>query len=126
MTPGPRGGRTVGRCHSRHAHILPPSAPESTAERRAASPIDSRSRMRIIAALRAVANHVRSHRGTQFRQRAAERLREFLVKEFALDDERLNGLERQADCFDGRLDHIREIRMGGARTRKRPMRNAKA
>lgn len=32
---------------------------------------------------------VRSHRGTQFRRWATERLREYLVKGFALDDQRL-------------------------------------
>jgi hypothetical protein len=32
---------------------------------------------------------VRSHRGTQFRQWATEQLREFLVKGFVMDDERL-------------------------------------
>ena len=37
----------------------------------------------------AVGYRVRSHRGTQFRQWATARLSEFLVKGFAMDDERL-------------------------------------
>jgi hypothetical protein len=39
----------------------------------------------------AVGYRVRSHRGVQFRQWATERLREYLVKGFTLDDERLKG-----------------------------------
>jgi hypothetical protein len=52
---------------------------------------------------------VRSHRGTQFRQWATERLREYIVKGFVLDDERLaepGGI----DYFDELLDRIRAIR----------------
>src|ERR1017187_2633787 len=37
----------------------------------------------------AVGYRVKSHRGTQFRQWATQRLREYIVKGFALDDERL-------------------------------------
>jgi hypothetical protein len=37
----------------------------------------------------AVGYRVRSHRGTQFRKWATERLREYIVKGFVLDDERL-------------------------------------
>jgi hypothetical protein len=37
----------------------------------------------------AIGYRVRSHRGTQFRRWATERLREYLVKGFAMDDERL-------------------------------------
>lgn len=59
----------------------------------------------------AVGYRVRSHRGTQFRRWATERLREYVVKGFVLDDERLkegNGLG--ADYFDELLERIREIR----------------
>ena len=38
----------------------------------------------------AVGFRVRSHRGTQFRQWATERLKEYIVKGFTLDDERLS------------------------------------
>ena len=57
----------------------------------------------------AVGYRVRSHRGTQFRQWATERLREYIVKGFTLDDERLRepgGL----DYFDELLERIRAIR----------------
>ncbi|MDP3294826.1 MAG: virulence RhuM family protein [Nevskia sp.] len=60
-------------------------------------------------AILAVGYRVRSPRGTQFRQWATERLREFLVKGFTLDDERL---KRGPDdgYFDELLDRIRDIR----------------
>ncbi len=44
-------------------------------------------------AILAVRYRVRSHRGTQFRQWATARLSEYLVKGFAMDDERLMGLK---------------------------------
>jgi hypothetical protein len=56
----------------------------------------------------AVGYRVRSHRGTQFRRWATERLREYIVKGFALDDDRL----KQADgrnYFDELLARIRDI-----------------
>ena len=56
-----------------------------------------------------VGYRVRSYRGTQFRQWATERLREYIVKGFTLDDERLQepgGL----DYFDELLERIRAIR----------------
>ncbi len=56
-----------------------------------------------------VGYRVRSHRGTQFRQWATERLREYIIKGFVLDDERLaepGGI----DYFDELLDRIRAIR----------------
>ena len=40
-------------------------------------------------AILAVGFRVRSHRGTQFRQWAMDRLSEYLVKGFTMDDERL-------------------------------------
>ncbi len=59
----------------------------------------------------AVGYRVRSHRGTQFRRWATERLREYLVKGFAMDDERLKeGRNLGADYFDELLDRIRDIR----------------
>lgn len=54
---------------------------------------------------------VSSHRGTQFRKWATERLREYLVKGFAMDDERLKeGRNLGADYFDELLERIRDIR----------------
>jgi len=56
-----------------------------------------------------VGYRVRSLRGTQFRQWANGRLREYLVKGFAIDEARLKGSER-FDYFDELLEKIREIR----------------
>ena len=63
-------------------------------------------------AILAVGFRVRSRRGTQFRQWANERLSDYLVKGFALDDQRLkepvtSGLP---DYFDELLERIRDIR----------------
>lgn len=63
-------------------------------------------------AVLAVGFRVRSHRGTQFRRWANERLREYLVKGFTMDDERLEnpgspGAERY---FEELLARIRDIR----------------
>lgn len=59
----------------------------------------------------AVGYRVRSHRGTQFRMWATERLNEFLVKGFTLDDERLkSGRNIGSDYFDELLERIRDIR----------------
>ncbi len=65
-------------------------------------------------AILAVGYRVRSHRGTQFRQWATATLSEYLVKGFALDDERLKeGLtlgSGTVDYFDELLARIRDIR----------------
>ncbi len=59
----------------------------------------------------AVGYRVKSHRGTQFRRWATERLREYLVKGFTMDDERLkDGRGLGADYFDELLERIRDIR----------------
>ena len=59
----------------------------------------------------AVGYRVRSHRGTQFRQWATQLLREYIVKGFAMDDERLKqGRTLGEDYFDELLDRIRDIR----------------
>lgn len=58
----------------------------------------------------AVGYRVKSHRGRQFRAWATQRLREYLVKGFTLDDDRL----KQAGTggyFDELLQRIREIRL---------------
>ena len=58
-----------------------------------------------------VGYRVRSHRGTQFRKWATERLRECLVKGFTMDGERpKEGRTLGADYFDELLECIREIR----------------
>lgn len=62
----------------------------------------------------AVGYRVRSARGTQFRRWATERLREYLVKGFTLDDERLKNPPVAGsgvpDRFDELLERIRDIR----------------
>jgi hypothetical protein len=62
-------------------------------------------------AILAVGYRVRSHRGTQFRRWATERLREYLVKGFVLDDERLKQGGTKNEYFDELLQRIREIRV---------------
>lgn len=60
-----------------------------------------------------VGYRVKSHRGTQFRIWATQRLREYLVKGFTLDDERLKevrSLPGGRDYFDELLERIRDIR----------------
>lgn len=59
----------------------------------------------------AIGYRVRGHRGVQFRRWATERLKEYIVKGFVLDDERLKG-ERNlgSDYFDELLERIRDIR----------------
>ena len=65
-------------------------------------------------AILSVGYRVRSQRGTQFRRWATDRLREFLVKGFTLDDERLKNPpvagSAVPDRFDELLDRIRDIR----------------
>ena len=57
----------------------------------------------------AVGFRVRSHRGTQFRQWATARLQEYLLKGFAMDDERLKR-GGGGNYFDELLARIRDIR----------------
>lgn len=66
-----------------------------------------------------VGYRVRSAVATRFRQWATERLREYIVKGFTLDDERLKGQDRLADYFDELLARIREIRASEKRVYQR-------
>ena len=61
-------------------------------------------------AIIAVGYRVKSPRGTQFRIWATQRLREYIVKGFTLDDERLKEAG-SGDYFDELLQRIREIRL---------------
>ena len=62
-------------------------------------------------AIIAVGYRVRSHRGTQFRRWATERLNEYVVKGFTMDDERLKNVQNiGSDYFDEMLERIRDIR----------------
>jgi hypothetical protein len=56
-----------------------------------------------------VGYRVKSHRGTQFRIWATQRLREFIVKGFAMDDDRLKR-DGGGNYFDELLARIRDIR----------------
>lgn len=56
-----------------------------------------------------VGYRVKSHRGTQFRIWATQRLREFLIKGFAMDDERFKA-GGNGRYFDELLARIRDIR----------------
>ena len=59
----------------------------------------------------AIGYRVRSHRGTQFRQWATERLNEYLVKGFTMDDDRLKEVRNLGqDYFDELLERIKDIR----------------
>ncbi|MFD2117579.1 RhuM family protein [Paenibacillus yanchengensis] len=59
----------------------------------------------------AVGYRARSHRGTQFRQWATERLSEFIVKGFTMDFERLKEIRNLGiDYFDELLERIGDIR----------------
>ncbi len=62
----------------------------------------------------AIGYRIRSPRGTQFRQWASKHLKEFLVKGFVMDDERLKN-PKAWDHFDELLARIREIRVSEMR-----------
>lgn len=61
-------------------------------------------------AILAVGYRVRSEEGTLFRKWATERLREYLIKGFSMDDERLKQGGRRARYFTELLQRIRDIR----------------
>lgn len=58
----------------------------------------------------AVGFRVRSARGTQFRKWANTTLKEYLLKGFVMDDERLKNPDGRPDYFDELLARIRDIR----------------
>ncbi len=61
-------------------------------------------------AILAVGYRVRSPRGVQFRRWASTVLKEYLLKGFAMDDERLKNPDGRPDHFDEMLARIRDIR----------------
>ena len=61
-------------------------------------------------AILAVGYRVRSKRGVQFRRWASTVLKEYLVKGFVMDDERLKNPDGRPDYFDEMLARIRDIR----------------
>ncbi|MBU4316956.1 MAG: virulence RhuM family protein [Proteobacteria bacterium] len=63
----------------------------------------------------AIGFRVRSKRGTQFRIWANHHLKEYMVKGFVMDDERLKNPDGRPDYFDELLERIREIRVSEKR-----------
>lgn len=63
-----------------------------------------------LAMILAIGFRVRSKRGTQFRIWANQHLREYMIKGFVMDDERLKNPDGRPDYFDEFLERIREIR----------------
>lgn len=61
-------------------------------------------------AILAVGYRVRSPRGVQLRRWASTALKEYMLKGFAMDDERLKNPDGRPDYFDEMLERIREIR----------------
>lgn len=64
----------------------------------------------------AVGYRVNSYRATEFRKWATEILHEYIIKGFAMDDERLKQMKHFGkDYFDEMLERIREIRLSERR-----------
>ena len=111
--------RTINE-HLKNIYAEGELSPESTirkfrivrveGEREVAREIDHYS----LDAILAVGYRVRSPRGTQFRRWATDRLKEYLVKGFVMDDERLKNPPLPGsgipDYFDEMLERIRDIR----------------
>lgn len=66
-------------------------------------------------AILAVAYRVRSPRGVQFRRWASTVLKDYLVKGFVMDDERLKNPDGRPDYFDEMVERIRDILASGKR-----------
>ena len=67
-------------------------------------------------AITAVGYRVNSQRATEFRKWATEILHEYIIKGFAMDDERLKQIKHFGqDYFDEMLERIREIRLSERR-----------
>ncbi len=58
----------------------------------------------------AIGFRVRSVRGTQFRRWANHNLKEYMIKGFVMDDDRLKNPDGRPDYFDELLERIRDIR----------------
>jgi len=58
----------------------------------------------------AIGFRVRSKRGTQFRIWANRNLKDYMVKGYVMDDERLKNPDGRPDYFDELLERIRDIR----------------
>lgn len=58
----------------------------------------------------AIGFRVRSKRGTQFRRWANHNLKEYMIKGFVMDEDRLKNPDGRPDYFDELLERIRDIR----------------
>lgn len=58
----------------------------------------------------AIGFRVRSKRGTQFRIWANNNLKEYMIKGFVMDDQRMKNPDGRPDYFDELLERIRDIR----------------
>ncbi|MDR0792085.1 MAG: virulence RhuM family protein [Chitinophagaceae bacterium] len=63
----------------------------------------------------AIGFRVRSKRGTHFRQWANRNLKEYMIKGFVMDDERLKNPDGRPDYYDELLERIRDIRVSEKR-----------
>jgi hypothetical protein len=61
-------------------------------------------------AIISVGYRVKSHKATRFRQWATQQLREYIVKGFVLDDERLKNPDQPFDYFEELTRRIQDIR----------------
>lgn len=61
-------------------------------------------------AIISVGYRIKSHTATRFRQWATQRIREYIVKGFVLDDERLKNPDQPFDYFEELLRRIQDIR----------------
>ena len=67
-------------------------------------------------AITAVGYRVNSHRAIEFRKWATNILHEYIIKGFAMDDERLKQIKHFGiDYFDEMLERVREIRLSERR-----------
>jgi hypothetical protein len=69
-----------------------------------------RTRFYSLDAIISVGYRVKSHVATRFRIWATQRLREYIIKGFVLDDERLKNPDRPFDYFEELLRRIQDIR----------------
>ena len=70
-------------------------------------------------AIISVGYRIKSHVATKFRQWATQRIREYIVKGFVLDDERLKNPDLPFDYFDELLRRIQDIRTSEKRFYKK-------
>ena len=63
-----------------------------------------------LAMILAIGFRVKGQRGMQFRQWANQHLREYMIKGFVIDDDRLKNPDGRPDYFDEMLARIRDIR----------------